>query len=101
MEDVLALYERPYDPTAPVVCLDETLVSLRAEVRPARRARPGHVAKRDTEYRRCGHGQRRWPGGTEAGRHFTCATTNRSAREFARVLRRRCRPTPPSARFIS
>ena len=25
MEDVLAVYHRPYDPKRPVVCLDETL----------------------------------------------------------------------------
>ena len=54
MEDVLALYEKPYDAKAPVVCLDEKPVSLHAEVRPSRPARPGHLAKRDNEYKRCG-----------------------------------------------
>jgi hypothetical protein len=33
MEDVLALYEKPYNPHEPVVCLDENPVVLRAEVR--------------------------------------------------------------------
>ena len=32
MEDVLAVYEKPYDPAEPVVCLDEKPVSLHAEV---------------------------------------------------------------------
>ena len=54
MEDVLALYERPYDAAEPVVCLDEKPVSLHKEVRPPRPAAPGHTAKRDNEYRRCG-----------------------------------------------
>jgi len=33
MEDVLDVYERPYDPARPVVCLDETSKQLVAETR--------------------------------------------------------------------
>jgi len=54
MEDVLALYEKPYDSKEPVVCMDEKSVSLHADVRPGLPARPGYVAKRDNEYTRCG-----------------------------------------------
>ncbi len=88
MEDLLALYEKPYDAKEPVVCLDEKPVSLHADVRPARPARPGHIAKRDTEYRRCGTANIFAVVEPQAGRHFTCATPNRSAGEFARVMRR-------------
>ena len=49
MEDVLALYEKPYQPEEPVVCLDEKAVSLHAEVRPPRAAAPGRRAQRDSE----------------------------------------------------
>jgi hypothetical protein len=31
MEDVLAVYKRPYDPQHPVVCLDETSKQLIGE----------------------------------------------------------------------
>ena len=34
MEDVLALYEKPYEPQEAVVCLDKKPVTLHAEVRP-------------------------------------------------------------------
>ena len=34
MEDVLKMYEQPYDPQAPVVCLAEKPVPLDADVRP-------------------------------------------------------------------
>jgi signal recognition particle subunit SEC65 len=88
MEDVLALYERPYSAREPVVCLDEKPVSLHAEVQPPRPARPGHIAKRDSEYRRCGTANVFAVVEPKIGRHFTCATPNRSAHQFACVVRR-------------
>lgn len=88
MEDVLALYERPYSAQSPVVCLDEKPISLHAEVRSPRPARPGHLAKRDSEYRRCGTANVFAVVEPKAGRHFTCATPDRSAQQFACVVRR-------------
>jgi transposase len=86
MEDVLATYERPYDSRAPVVCLDEKPVSLHAEVRPCRPARPGHLAKRDNEYKRCGTANLFAIVEPKGGRHLTCATRDRSARAFAKRI---------------
>jgi len=54
MEDVLSMYERPFDPRRPVVCLDETSRQLVAEVRPPRPLAPGHPARHDPEYIRGG-----------------------------------------------
>lgn len=54
MEDVLAVYEKPYNASEPVVCLDEKPVSLHGELRSPIPASPGSPAKRDNEYRRCG-----------------------------------------------
>ncbi len=88
MEDILALYERPLNPAEPVVCLDEKPVSLHADVRAPRRARPRHVAKRDNEYRRCGTANIFGVVEPKAGHHFTCATPNRTAAAFARMVRR-------------
>ena len=87
MEDVLAVYERPYDPKEPVVCLDEKPVSLHADKRPARPARPGHLAKRDTEYERCGTANTFGIVEPKAGRHFTVATADRSGLQFAIAIR--------------
>ena len=86
MEDVLALYEKPYDAAEPVVCLDEKPISLQAEVRPPRRAAPGHIAKQDNEYQRRGTANVFAVVEPKAGRHFTCATPNRTAAEFAKTL---------------
>jgi hypothetical protein len=88
MEDVLALYEQPYSSRHPVVCLDEKPISLHAEVRTPRPARPGHLAKRDSEYRRCGTANVFAVVEPKAGRHLTCATPDRSAQQFACVIRR-------------
>jgi transposase len=88
MEDLLGLYERPYNAREPVVCLDEKPVALHADVRPVRPARPGHLAKRDSEYRRCGMANLFAIVEPKAGRHFSCATPDRSARAFARVVER-------------
>ncbi len=60
MEDVLAVYHRPYDPKRPVVCLDETFKQLIGETReplpPAPRDgdKPGRVERYDSVYVRNG-----------------------------------------------
>jgi transposase len=86
MEDVLAVYERPLHPTEPVVCLDEKPVTLHAEVRSPRPATPGHIAKRDSEYARCGTANVFCAVEPKAGRHFTWPTPDRSADRFAIAL---------------
>jgi DDE superfamily endonuclease len=86
MEDVLATYERPYDPQQPVVCLDEKPITLHGDVRPATPAKPGKESRYDSEYERCGTANVFCAVEPKAGRHFTFATPNRSAFEFAQVL---------------
>jgi hypothetical protein len=54
MEDVLDVYQRPADPTHPVVCLDETSRQVLAEVRDPLSVAPGRVARHDPEYERKG-----------------------------------------------
>jgi hypothetical protein len=54
MEDVLTVYERPYDPARPVVCLDETSRQLLADTRPPLPLEPGRPARHDPEYVRGG-----------------------------------------------
>lgn len=54
MEDVLAVYERPYDPKAPVVCMDEQPVQLIRETRPPIPSAAGRPTRVDYEYERNG-----------------------------------------------
>ncbi len=54
MEDVLDVYERPYDPDIPVVCMDEKPYHLLGEARGPLPMRPGDDQKIDSEYVRNG-----------------------------------------------
>jgi transposase len=86
MEDVLEVYERPYNPAEPVVCLDEKPVSLHDDVRPARPMSPGKLRRPDYEYKRCGTANAYCAVEPKAGVHFTIATPNRSAPQFAQAM---------------
>lgn len=54
MEDVLAVYARPYDPAHPMVCMDEKPYQLLGHVRDPIPARPGRDRLMDSEYVRAG-----------------------------------------------
>lgn len=60
MEDVLEVYQRPYDPKRPVVCLDEKSKEMHSSPRatlpasPAQGGKPATVARQDYEYERNG-----------------------------------------------
>jgi DDE superfamily endonuclease len=86
MEDVLEVYERPYNPAEPVVCLDEKPVTLHDDVRPARPMSPGKLKRPDYEYKRCGTANVYCAVEPKAGVHFTIATPNRSAPQFAQAM---------------
>lgn len=55
MEDVLDVYQRPYDPDYPQVCLDEISKTLRSTPRGSLPLQPGKPRREDHEYER--HGQ--------------------------------------------
>ena len=54
MEDVLDLYDAPYDEKRPVVCFDESPEQLIEEVRQPLPPEPGQPARYDVEYQRNG-----------------------------------------------
>jgi transposase len=88
MEDVLEVYEKPYDPAEPVVCIDEKPVPLHADVRPPIPAKPGKPAKQDNEYERCGVANIFGAVEPKTGQHFTTATPDRSGYQFACLVKR-------------
>lgn len=54
MERVLDIYKLPYDENCPLVCMDESPKQLIKETRTVIAMKPGHAAKEDFEYERCG-----------------------------------------------
>lgn len=88
MEDVLELYEEPYDPKRPVVCFDEMPYQMVAEKRTPLPQKPGRPQRYDYEYERKGmvniftffEPQRGW-------RHLD-VTDRRTAVDFAEEMRR-------------
>lgn len=54
MEDVLDLYEEPYDPKRPKVCFDETSKQLVADKQAPEPVKPGYPERYDYEYKRNG-----------------------------------------------
>jgi len=54
MEDVLDVYEKPYDPKVPVLCMDEQPVQLTKETRQSIPGTKSHPKRVDYEYERAG-----------------------------------------------
>jgi transposase len=54
MEDVLDVYQQPYDENRPLWCMDEKPFQLLGESREPIPMRPGDIAKIDSEYKRNG-----------------------------------------------
>jgi len=54
MEEVLDVYETPYNAEEPVVCFDETSKQLIVETRTPQPVQPSHPARHDYEYQRNG-----------------------------------------------
>jgi len=86
MEDVLAIYERPWSVQEPVICIDEKPVTLHQDVRETLPMKPGRVARRDYEYKRCGGANVFCGIEPKTGVHFTKATANRCSAQFANYL---------------
>jgi DDE superfamily endonuclease len=87
MEDVLAVYGRPYDPKRPVVCMDETFTQLIGETRAALPARPGAVARVDHVYVRNGTASLFLACEPLAGWRDVAVTDHRRRRDWACFIR--------------
>lgn len=100
MEDVLALYALPYDARYPTVCLDEKPVVLHAEVRAGLPPAPGHVERRDYEYKRHGTANLFVMVEPLAGWRHVAVTQRRTKRDYAEVLRYLVEERYPEADYI-
>lgn len=87
MEDVLAVYHRPYDPRRPVVCLDETSKALRSTPRETIPMQPGQSTRQDYEYERHGTASLFLSIEPLCARRQVRVRASRTGLDFAEVLR--------------
>lgn len=100
MEDVLAVYHRPFDPRKPLVCIDETSKQLLSHTRVPISARPGAPARIDDEYKRCGTANIFAAIEPLTGWSLVEATNNRTSVDTAHFFRRISDEAFPDATVI-
>jgi hypothetical protein len=83
MEDVLDVYQRPYDPKRPQVCLDEASKQLIGETRTPVLCVPGQPARVDYEYVRNGTANLFMVFEPLAGRRHVKVTQRRTKKDWA------------------
>lgn len=87
MEDVLAVYQRPYNPKRPVICLDEMSKVLRSTPRATIVMQPGESLRQDYEYARHGTANLFLSVEPLRGQRQVRLRERRTAHDFAEVVR--------------
>ena len=87
MEDVLEVYQRPYDPDYPQVCLDEIQKALRSTPRGSLPLEPGQPKREDHEYKRHGKCSLFLAVEPLAGFRKVWVSPQRTKLDFAQVLK--------------
>lgn len=87
MEDILDVYELPYNPDIPVVCMDEKPYQLLGEARDSWAMRPGDDKKVDSEYVRNGTCSIFAFVEALAGRHHVSVREHRTADDWAEEIK--------------
>lgn len=100
MEDVLDLYQQPYDPEAPVVCMDESCKQLVGEVRRPIPLEPGRPARIDYEYERRGTANIFLFTEPLQGWRWAPVTETRTSKDWARAVRALLNAHYPDARVV-
>jgi transposase len=100
MEDVLEVYQRPYDPRRPLICFDEQSKQLIREIRRPVPAAPGRPERIDYEYERNGTANLFMVFEPLAGRRRVKVTDRRTAIDFAEVIRETIDGYPTAEKIV-
>jgi len=100
MEEVLEVYQRPYDPNYPVVCLDESNKQQVKETRTPMAMEPGQPERFDYEYERNGVSNLFMVFEPLAARRQVTVTDHRTALDYAAQLKALVDVQYPHARKI-
>jgi len=100
MEEVLDVYQRPYDANRPLLCLDEASKQLVAETRKALGVKPGTPKRVDAEYRRCGTASVFMISAPLEGKRYVRVREQRTRKDFAAFILEVCDVLYPTAEKI-
>lgn len=88
MEDVINLYEKPFNKKEPVICFDEKSKQLLEDSRKGKEMKPGKIAIRDYEYVRNGTSNIFVAIEPKGGKRFTEVTKRRTKEDYAHFLKK-------------
>ena len=100
MEDVLSVYERPYDPKRPVICVDESNKTLHNTPHGTLPIEPGQAQRQDYEYKRNGTANIFMAVEPLVGKRRVSVTDRRTNQDFAEFLRYLSDEECPQAKII-
>ena len=91
------MYQRPYDVSRPLICLDEASKQLIAETREVLGVKPGKPKRVDAEYRRCGTASIFMINAPLEGKRYVRVREQRTRKDFAAVILEVCDVLYPTA----
>ena len=87
MEQVLDVYQRPYDPRFPVICMDESNKQLIGDVQSPVPMQPGQAKREDCNYERHGTGNLFIAFEPACGQRHVTVTERRTQQDWASFIR--------------
>jgi hypothetical protein len=100
MEQVLDIYERPYDLNYPVVCFDERPCQLLGDVLMPIPMKPGRVKRQDYEYKRNGTCVVLMAVEPLAGRRVITVTERRTKKDYAEFMKALAASYPVAEKIV-
>jgi hypothetical protein len=100
MEQVLDIYERPYDPDYPIVCFDERPCQLLGDVLMPIPMKPGRVQRQDYEYKRNGTCVVLMAVEPLAGHRVITVTERRTKKDYAEFLKALAASYPAAEKIV-
>ncbi len=100
MEQVLDLYERPYDPRRPVVCFDERPCQLLDHVLMPIPMKPGRVEREDYHYKRNGTCVVLMAVEPLAGRRMVKVSQQKTKKDYARFMQTLSESYPKAEKIV-
>lgn len=100
MENVLDIYERPYDPSHPVVCFDERPCQLLGDVLMPIPMKPGRVERQDYHYKRNGTCVVLMAVEPLAGRRIVTVTDRKTKNDYAGFMKALSASYPDAGKIV-